>query len=425
MAFNFLLLFFLIAITPKLLIDRLKGKKHPALRQRLGASIPDPQRKSVIWIHAVSVGEAKAAQGLFRSLKAEYPNAFFLITTTTATGQEEAYRSLPGADAYRYLPLDFTWEVNKWAAALRPKLLILVESDFWPNLLAAVQKAGGKTALVSGKVSDRSARRFQRFSPLSKALFSRLDLLCVQNEDYAARFTPLVSDPSRIAVAGNLKLDALPQEVDFPYWSEQFFYHRPFVAIASTHAPEEELLLEELADGPWILFLAPRHPERFEEVAQILQKKKIPFIRWSQLEKKTGKEKAILVDAMGQLPICYTLSRAAIVAGSFTPKVGGHNVFEPCLYGCPSFFGPYTHAQVEFAQRVLDAGAGLRVEIDEVRSALAQFLENSQREEAMRAAASTLADSGRGALERTMDHLRALLPLGKTFSHRAKENSSS
>ena len=395
---------YLIAMAPKLLVDRLKGKRHPDFLQRLGARIPDPKKRPVIWIHAVSVGEAKAAQPLFRALQREYPETFFLITTTTAAGQEEAKRSLSGAGAYRYLPLDFTWIVRRWAKALPPQYLLLIEGDLWPNLLAAVKKAGGKNILISGKISPRSARRFQILSPLSRKLFSRLDLLCVQNEEHADRFRPLVPDPSRIHITGNLKLDIEPQKVDIAHWRSLFPGNS--LTLSCTHAPEEDLLLDALKDGPWTLFLAPRHPERFDEVAQIILKKNLPYIRWSQLDKRRGGERVILVDAMGQLPICYSLSRLAIVAGSFTPKVGGHNVFEPCLYGCPSLFGPYTQTQREFVQRVLEAGAGRQLSLEDLSKAAAQILDNPLEERALRSGAMTLIAAGRGAVERTLTYFR-------------------
>jgi len=192
---NILILLYLIVIAPKLLWDRIsKGKRHPALLQRLGFRVPAANRP-VIWIHAVSVGEVKAAQPLFRALKEKEPTSFFLITTTSATGQAEAKRSLPEADAFAYLPVDLTWVVRRFVQKLRPTIFILVESDFWLNLLTALKAQGTKIVLVSGKMSERSARRFTRFSLFSKKLFSHFDHLCVQNEDHYRRFLPLVPSP--------------------------------------------------------------------------------------------------------------------------------------------------------------------------------------------------------------------------------------
>jgi 3-deoxy-D-manno-octulosonic-acid transferase len=390
-------LLYLLAITPKLLWDRVfKGKRHPALLQRLGLQIPTAYRP-VIWIHAVSVGEVKAAQPLFRKLKEKDPSSFFLVTTTSATGQAEAKRSLPEADAFAYLPIDLTWVVRRWVRKLNPKLFILVESDFWYNLLSALKAHGTKIVLVSGKMSERSARRFLRFSLFAKKLFSHFDHLCIQNEDHYRRFFPLVPDPTRLHITGNLKLDIQPQPVSISLDLPQ-----PVITISCTHAPEEELLLDALQSGPWFIILVPRHPERFEDVAQLLTRKNIPFSRWS---KGPYQGKVLLVDAMGQLPICYSHSRLAIVAGSYIEHIGGHNVLEPCLYGTPVIFGPHTYGQKEFATRALESGAGKIAPLTELRNVVETFFSNPVQEKEMKKSAQQLIQSSRGATERTLSSL--------------------
>lgn len=393
------MLIYLILISPKLFLDRvLKGKRHPGFLQRIGLKIPEADRP-VIWIHAISVGEVKSAQPLFRELKKKEKEAFFLITTTTATGQTEAKRSLSEADAFAYLPLDFSWVVRKWVEQLKPTLFLLVESDFWPNLLAALRKHGTKIVLVSGKLSERSARRFQKFSTFSKKLFSHFDLLCLQSEEHYRRFLPLVPDPEKLQVAGNLKLDIEPHPVDIAYWKQRFPIEQPILTISCTHHPEEELLLNALQDTPWFLILVPRHPERFEEVAQLLAKKNISYFRWSHLDARRGGERVLLVDAMGQLPICYALSRLALVAGSYIDHIGGHNVLEPCLYGAPVIFGPYTYAQADFATRAIQSNAGACIPLDALPTFLAHF---PSQEATMRSAAHQLIASSRGSTTRTL-----------------------
>lgn len=403
-----LLFLYLIAMAPKFLYERLKGKRHPGFSQRIGFSLPESSSKPVIWIHAISVGEIKATQPFFRELRKKYPSSFFLITTITETGLMEAKRSLPEADAFAYHPLDFKWIVKRWISHFKPALFILIESDFWPNLLSELKKSGSKVLLVSGKLSERSARRFKRFSVFTKKLFSHFDLLCVQNEEHKERFLPLLKDHNRIHITGNLKLDIEPQRVDQIHWQEklQFLPKQPIITISCTHAPEEEMLLDALVQEKITIFLAPRHPERFEEIAQLLAKKKIPFLRWSELD---GKQTpfpnqcfVILVNAMGQLPICYTFSSLAIVAGSYIDKIGGHNVLEPCLYGTPVFFGPHMHSQGEFATRVLEAKAGLQVPLEKLREAIHIFLNDSHLEISMRSNAKRLISTSRGTTYRTL-----------------------
>lgn len=394
---NLLILIYLLLIAPKLLLDRiLKGKKHPGLGQRLGFKIPKANRP-VTWIHAVSVGEVKAAQPLFRKLRKKEPHTFFLITTTSATGQAEAKRSLPEADAFAYLPLDFSWVVNRWVQQLNPRRFILVESDFWFNLLSALKKNGTQISLVSGKMSERSARRFLFFSFFAKKLFALFDHLCLQNREYLERFSPLLKDPSRLHITGNLKLDLKPQPI-----TNKLDLPQPVITISCTHPTEEELILDALQVEAWFLILAPRHPERFEEVAKLLAKRNIPFSRWSE-GKIEGR--ALLVDTMGQLPTCYAHSRLAILGGSFVDHVGGHNVLEPSLYGIPVFFGPHMQGQLEFAKKSIDSGAGLQLTIGNLHQAIIQFFRNPQQEEAMRRAARELIEQNRGATSRTLSHL--------------------
>jgi 3-deoxy-D-manno-octulosonic-acid transferase len=325
-------------------------------RDWFGLDSPKPQGEPVIWIHAVSVGEVKAAKPLVEIIRRELPNAFLLITTITATGQEEARRSLPQANAYRFFPLDLPWIQKRWVNTLKPRLLLLIEGDLWFNHLKAVRNIGGKTALVSGKISARSARRYSYFPWIAKKLYGRLDLFLVQNQEHADRFARILGYTPQIG--GNLKLDAKPIPIDKTQLPQDF----PFpIAVTCTHAPEEEELLDALQSLPATLFLAPRHPERFNEVAKLLEKKQIPYIRWSDIANKRGGERVVLVDSIGQLPTIYSLCQAAIVGGSYSSKLGGHNVLEPCLYGLPVFFGPHMHQQTELARRALHSGAGRQV----------------------------------------------------------------
>lgn len=401
---NFLLFLYLLAIAPKLFWDRwTKKKRHPAFLHRIGWRLPPNHHREVIWIHAVSVGEVKAVQSLFCKLRRHKPHAFFLITTTTATGQEEAKRSLEGADFFTYLPLDFSWIARRWARLFRPSLFLLVETDFWPHLLSSLKREGTKIALVNGKLSATSARRLAYFPSFSRKLFSHFDLLCVQSEEHRLRFLPFLSNPASLFITGNLKEDMPPQKVS------PLSLPAPCITLSSTHFPEEEWLLDALQHIDAILFLAPRHPERFEEVAKMLKKKQISFVRWSQLSQtKRGEERIVLVDAMGQLPTCYTSSRLAIVGGSFVDQVGGHNVLEPCLYGIPVLFGPFAFAQKKLIVRVLQAKAGLQVSLEELPHAVQNILSHPEQEQQFRAAAEELIKAQGKATARTLELLQMI-----------------
>lgn len=390
-----------------LLLTLFVSIKKPHHFRRLFEKIPDPKGKEVIWIHAVSVGEAKSVKTLFTSLRSAYPSAYFLVTTTTATGQEEARRSLAGADAFTFLPIDLRWVVGRWVKRLSPKLFILVETDFWPNLLSFIKKLGGKTVLVSGKLSERSANRFALVPFFAKKLFNLVDHFFVQTSEDADRFRSYV-EPDRIHIGGNLKLDYSPTQVDTSFFQEKIGLTEPAITLSCTHAPEEEELLDRLPLDRYFFFLVPRHPERFEEVAQILEKKKIFYFRWSRLAERRGGERVLLVDAMGQLPICYSLSRLAVVAGSFQPHVGGHNILEPCFYGIAVFFGPYMFSQKELVSKVLAAGAGKQVDYSAISAAINTFFSSSE-EAKMCQAARGITESCRGASHSIFQKIQTFL----------------
>ncbi len=400
--YDLLLLLLSLGCIPKLLKDGWRGKRGASLMERLGMRVPDAGGKAVIWIHAVSVGETKAAQPLFLRLKREFSEAFFLVTHATWTGKEEAKRSLGSADAFAFLPLDFSWIMRRWAKKLKPTYFVLIEGDFWFNQLSALKREGTRIVLASGKISERSARRFGFFSFFAKRLFGMFDLFCVQHDEYAARFAPFVRD---VYVTGNLKFDVEPQEIKGKLAQPP---GRQVLTIACTHDPEEELLLTVLEPmfSRLMIFLAPRHPERFDAVEKLLIRKRISFLRLSQLENASGQETVILVDAMGQLPFCYANSRLALVGGSFTDRIGGHNVLEPCLYGCPSFFGPYMQGQKELTSHVLSMGAGQQIALHEVLPILERFFSDSRFFEEMKHGADRLFSSGKGSAEKVIFLMR-------------------
>jgi 3-deoxy-D-manno-octulosonic-acid transferase len=400
---------------PKLLWQRLRyGKYRSGWRQRLGLSFPPvaPGRLT-IWIHAVSVGETRAVVPLFHALKKRYPEAAFVVSTTTETGQEEAKRSLPGSAAYLLLPLDFSWCIRRAVRAYRPHLLILVESDFWYHLLLSARNAGARIALVNGKLSARSCRRFVRFSWLARRIFTLFDVLCVQSALHAERFQAVGVREDKLRVTGNLKFDApidalSPQEKASWRHALGLAPQDGVVVVASTHHPEEVQLLKALeevrAARPSLkVLLAPRHPERFSEVRALLPP---PFLLYSERAQKTGAETTILIDAMGMLRILYQLADATIVGGSFTERIGGHNIFEPIACGAPVLFGPHMHQQNDLAELVLNAGAGIQTALQDLPGYLLGLLEDAS---VMRRRGEALAAQVKGSSERTFQQLVSLL----------------
>ncbi len=403
MIYDLFIVLFVIVSAPKILWQTVRGKRLCTLRQRFGTRPPyGKPGLQKIWIHAVSVGEIKAAQPLLKLLRQREPTASILVTSTTVTGLEEARRSLSEADLFRFLPLDFSWIMRRWIRFFSPDLLLFVEGDVWPNLIYQAKKAGVKTALVSGKISERSTKRLSYVPFLARRLYFSLDLLSTQNEEYSRRFASLVGRP--IQVTGNLKLDIQASAIDRETARRHFSFAPEQIALtlSCTHAPEEKELLETLSPlwkeyPDLVIFLAPRHPERFDEVGELLSKMGFSFCRWEESRKE---EQIVLVDAMGKLPICYTASALAIVAGSFSSYVGGHNVLEPFLFGCPVLFGPNMQDQREFARLALASGAAWQGPQQELAQAIRDRLRLSEK---LRESAKQTGDQNRGSAQRTFD----------------------
>lgn len=373
MIYDILLSFFVLGSLPKIL----KKKQKFLLSERFGNDPPVAKEgRRRIWIHGVSVGEIKAAKPLVELLYKEEPSIQILITTATQTGLDEAKRSLSKADLFRIFPLDFSWIMKRWIGSFRPDQLIFIEGDLWPNLMSIAQKKDVQTALVSGKLSERSFRRLSWFRPLARRLYGSLDTLCVQSEEHAMRFQMLLGKKTHIT--GNLKLDASVSPIDRKQARELFSLHSKQIAItiSCTHDPEEEELIDSLlplfiTHPDLVLLLAPRHPHRFEKVADILREKKLSFCKFGDTRTE---ESVVLIDQMGRLGVCYAASAIAIIGGSFSSKKGGHNLFEPCLYSCPVFFGPHIHLQKEISSLILHHHLGCSVSSSELADQIKQQL---------------------------------------------------
>jgi len=413
--YNLALLLYTALCFPKFLWEALRHQKHrKSFLEKLGLKIPVfnlPADSVRIWVHSISMGETKAVAPLVQQIRQQMPQASIVISTTTETGLGEAKRSMPELDNYFYLPLDFSWTIKKLVRRIKPDLLILVESDFWYNLVSHNKKV----VLVNGKISETSQSRFKRFSFFSDRLFSQVDLFCLQSHRYASRFETLGVAPDKIVVTGNLKFDQPFPHIDIQRWKSDLGIQPQdkVITLGSTHDPEEEQLITELEPllelFPTLkILLVPRHPERFNTVAALLEKKKIPFARFSDHLPKQGSERIILIDAMGVLSACYQLSDIAIVGGSYVSHVGGHNIFEPAALGIPVLFGPHMETQKDLVDIVTQGGAGKQVAMAEMRSTVEQMLADPPL--AMKQAGLKLAEEVHGATQRTWNSIQSFLP---------------
>lgn len=430
--YNGCLILLALVSLPKLLWQyMLKGKYRSSLRARLGITLPHfvaQPGDQVVWMHAVSMGEVRAMVSLFHQIQTLRPELTVVVSTTTETGLAEAKRSMPGARAHFILPLDFSWAMRRLIKQINPSCLILCESDFWLHLLTLSKALGARVSLVNGKVSETSCRRFAFFSCFTERLFSCFDLLCLQNEEHYKRFVSMGIPADKLRVTGNLKLEAplkKMQEAERQRFCDKLGITSAdlVLVIGSTHEPEEEGLLTALAPlwKLWptlkILFV-PRHPERFDVVATLFEKKSIPYHRFSNSTSAT--ENLILIDAMGQLSFCYQIAHLAIVAGSYTARVGGHNIFEPIQQGIPVFFGPYMHSQQELKDLILSSHAGKEVPLENLFSEVSSFFQSPSMQIEYREACKKLTDSIQGATQKTF----SLIPFIKNNETHSDPNHS-
>jgi 3-deoxy-D-manno-octulosonic-acid transferase len=411
--YNLCLFLLLFLSLPRLLWQRMvAGKYRGSLLKRLGVSLPaffPVKGQEVIWIHAVSMGEMRAVIPLFHRIREMRPGAAIVISSTTETGQAEAKRSMQDAAAHFFLPLDFSFVIRRFLNRLQPSLLILSESDFWYHLLKLAKERGTRIALVNGKVSERSCSRFRKVPFLVRRIFSQFDLLCVQSELYRERFVVMGVSSLKLHVTGNLKFDvSAPARETSRLTREQLSIATSdrVLVIGSSHAPEEEWFLTALAPV-WKavpnlkVLLVPRHPERFNVVARLLEERAVPFCRFSAGSNRDVP--LILIDVMGVLAQAYQMADLAIVAGTYVSHVGGHNLFEPVLCGTPVLFGPHTHNQSDLKARILEASAGREVLLEKLSETLTWLLGSPDALSKSREACRTLAISVRGATQRTFD----------------------
>ncbi|MGA9586214.1 MAG: 3-deoxy-D-manno-octulosonic acid transferase [Terracidiphilus sp.] len=332
-------------------------KYREGLGERLG-SVPLRLRtvnaggKPVIWLHAVSVGEVLAVSRLVQEIDAAFPGYRLLISTTTRTGQELA-RTRFGAERVFYCPLDLPWAVRAYLSAVQPQLLILAETEFWPNLLNGCFRRDIPVAVVNARISDRSWPRYQMLRRLWRPILSRLSRILAQTQTDAERLTALGCPPELVSVSGNLKFDVRAVvESDATRFLQNQAEGRRFFVAGSTLEGEESALAAAWprllsADPDLVMVVAPRHPDRFEDVVAVMKSAGIGVMRrsswpahWAGAPRLLRSGEVIVLDTIGELASVYSLACVAFVGGSLVPS-GGHNPLEPAQFGVPIVMGPY------------------------------------------------------------------------------------
>jgi len=359
----------LLVLSPWLLYAILvRGRYRHGLSEKLLGRVPRRGGTGrCIWLHAVSVGEVNVLATLVAHLERELPDVELVVSTTTPTGHELARRRLPRQTVF-FCPLDFSWATRQALRRVRPDLVVLIELELWPNLVLAAREFGARVALVNGRLSDRSFRGYRRLRPFLAFLLRRLDLIAVQTEQYAARFRQLGAPPATVQVTGSIKFDGAQGDRRNPVTAQLSrlagIAPEDVVFLAgSTQAPEEQLALATFRElrrhFPQLrLILVPRHPERFTDVAALLDQSGLIWQRRSELEQQPPRPGArvLLVDTIGELGAWWGTAQIAYVGGSLGRR-GGQNMIEPAAYGAAVSFGPRTEnfRDVVAALRAADA----------------------------------------------------------------------
>jgi 3-deoxy-D-manno-octulosonic-acid transferase len=391
-----------------------RGRREPgyreAIAERFGISTLEP-RPNLLWVHAVSVGEARACAPLVRALLREHPDHDVLVTCLTASGRETVKQVFGESVLLAYLPYDYPRAVQRFLEHFRPRLGVLVETEVWPNLMHACRHNGVPVVLANARMSHKSARAYQRFGLLSRPAFAALAAVCAQGPADARRLQRLGA--SDVGIAGNLKFDIEPD----PRKAEEgrafraALRHRKALLLASTREAEEERLLLNLGGGDdgTLIVLVPRHPARFDAVAELAQRLGFSVARRSLGEAPHLGVRLYLGDTMGEMAFYYALCDVAVIGGSFEP-LGGQNLIEGCAAGIPVITGPHMYNFADVTRLAVRAQAALQA--PDAAAALAaarELLSDPERCARMGIAGKRLCARHRGATERHLAVCRRLL----------------
>jgi 3-deoxy-D-manno-octulosonic-acid transferase len=426
--YSALLTFFLLLTLPYWLLQMLRhGKYRAGLLQRFGA-VPaflagrDKKHgeKPAIWVHAVSVGEVVASSAVIATLRQKFPSHRVLVSTTTNTGQKLAAQRF-GAENVFYFPLDFAFSIRPYLEALRPELVVVAETEFWPNFLRLAKRSGARIAIINCRISDRSLPGYKRFRfwlpKLLEKTLANVDLFLAQTEEDRQRLIEIGAAESKISVAGNLKFDVAPPPSPAIVESLRDSFSRtsagPILVCGSTLEEEEGLLLSSfrniLANHPKaVMILAPRHPERFPEVASLVEKLGFPMSRRSLWSGEPLAGSVFLIDTIGELAALYSLATVAFVGGSLVPR-GGHNILEPALYGVPIVTGNHYENFRDVVNFFAHRNAVCVVGVAELPLVFMELIGNDKERAILGRNALLALESQRGATDRTMSALLQLM----------------
>lgn len=425
MLYDILLHLCLVFLAPYFLVRLVvSGKYRGSIKERFafyGAKFkaPGPGAGPVVWFHAVSVGETRAVMPLLRRFKLAHPDTRIVFSTVTRTGRELAKKEgAESIDRLIYMPLDLGWVVKRALRIMRPTLFIIVEKEYWPNMIRLAEDSGVLVLVVNATISERSFSRYKSLSFLFTDIFSKLSLFCAKREEDKERAIALGIEQDRVHTIGNIKFDM--EEIDattqIEGLREALGITRDDVVIVagSTHAGEEEIVLDlfkrlkEHYDGIKLL-IAPRHPNRFIEVERLIKDAGLKTKRRSQCEGIT--EGVILLDTVGELFMAYALASINFVGGSLVP-IGGHNLLEPAFHASPVLYGPNIETCRDMALLLEDAGGSIMVsDKNGLYDALERLLKDPELRSSMGAKAKAALEANKGATAKTIELIEGLKAL--------------
>ncbi len=413
--YNLILLVFSILYIPYLLIKKITGSYNKNLKERFGIISKEIinvfKDQPTIFIHAVSVGETVAASSLVKEIKNKLPDHKILFTTVTTTGQEMAHKIIDDADEIIYFPLDLSFAVKKALNSINPELIIIMETELWPNFINQADKNNSKIMFANARISDSSYKSYKYLGPLLKDMISKVDLFDMQSQEDADRIIDLGADKKKVFSSGNTKFDQTYAEIDnseVKKYYEQFKLKKeqPIFVAGSTHDDEEKHLLnvyknlkEKYKD--LVFILAPRDVDRDEEISSIFESEGIKTVKRSNIEKRKPKiHDVIILNTIGELAKIYSIADLVFVGGSMMGK-GGHNILEPAAQGKLVFFGPDMFNFKDSTRLLLENNVGVQVNSwQELSKKLIYYLKNRDELKNKGEKAREVIVKNRGASER-------------------------
>jgi len=387
-----------LGLYPKEIINQLKGKRH-------------------IWLHAVSVGEALAISRLIAELKRQFPKANLVISTITPTGNRIAKSIASKEDVVIYLPLDFDFIIKRVVNIINPSIFITVETELWPNLIKNLHHRKTPIVVVNGRISPGSFRGYRIIKIFMRKILEKINLFCMQTEQYAERIIYLGAPSEKVRITGNMKFDLEAASSQYSLSDLGLNDQDVLLVAGSTHNNEEEIILKTYNNlirefKGLKLLVAPRHIERIDRVDKLIREYGFNTQKISEIKNKTlenHQNVVYLLDTLGQLQSLYSLANIVFVGGSLIKK-GGHNIIEPALFGKPVIFGPYMHNFQDIVDLFINAQAAIQVNNEsQLQEEIRGVLQDEKKRDLIGRRAEIIVQNNRGAVERTFNLIKDFL----------------